>query len=259
MFMVTHSILYTLIHYSTHDIGDLAMKRKMKLVNDSRAVSPVIGVMLMIVVTVVLAAAVSSSSQGILDGTEQAPSAAFSAEIVKDIRVPMDSGGQRTTSYVYIKHVSGDSIDTKDLMIITENPKARGGDGFREIYPNQNNTNTLSSPGAYVGTAPMWNQGGFFNNQPNSFFGEYTLEPGRSMMADTWDNYNEAVWADDGEGVWDYRNSNGFPINANEDEITGIQAMFADWESVESGDHLNMKIIHTPSQTVIFDSDVRVI
>ncbi|WP_167880843.1 type IV pilin N-terminal domain-containing protein [Methanococcoides sp. AM1] len=235
------------------------MKRKMKLVNDSRAVSPVIGVMLMIVVTVVLAAAVSNYAGGMLVGTEQAPSAVFSAEIVKDIKVPMgNSSSQETTSYAYIKHISGDSIDTKDLMIITENPKARGGDGFREIYPNQNNTNTLGSAGAYRGTAPMWNQGGFFSSQPNSFFGEYTLEPGRSMMADTWSNYNKADWSEGDEG-WGYRNSNGFLVNPEVDEITGIQAMFADWESVESGDHLNIKIIHTPSQTVIFDSDVRVI
>ncbi|MCM1987820.1 type IV pilin N-terminal domain-containing protein [Methanococcoides seepicolus] len=232
------------------------MKRKMKLVNDSRAVSPVIGVMLMVVVTVVLAAAVSSSSQGILDGTEQTPSAVFSAEIVKDINAKMGPT-EGTMSYVNIKHISGDSIDTKDLMIITENPKARGGNGFREIYPNQVNTYT----GNYNGTAPMWNQGGLFQSQSDSFFGEYSLEPGRSMMADDWSNYKmEAEWEYSEESEqWDYL-CDGFEVEPENGQIiSGMHAMFADWDSVESGDHLNIKIIHTPSQKVIFDSDVRVI
>ncbi|NOQ48608.1 type IV pilin N-terminal domain-containing protein [Methanococcoides sp.] len=235
------------------------MKRKMKLVNDSRAVSPVIGVMLMIVVTVVLAAAVSSSSQGILDGAEQAPSAVFSVEIVKDIDGNM--GSDITTSYISIRHVSGDSIDTSDISIITINPNARGDNGVMEVHPNVVNTHVHSEDYNYIGTAPFWNQGGFFDTQEHSFFGEFILEPGRSMMADEWSNYEKAIWDDNDGEMWMYRTSGGFEVKPENDGhyITGMQAMFADWDSVRSGDHVTVKIIHNPSQKVIFDSEVRVI
>ncbi|WP_135606020.1 type IV pilin N-terminal domain-containing protein [Methanococcoides sp. NM1] len=234
------------------------MKRKMKLVNDSRAVSPVIGVMLMVVVTVVLAAAVSSSSQGILDGVEQAPSAVFSVEIVKDIDGNMGSG--ITTSYMSIRHVSGDSIDTKDISILTINPNARGDNGVMEVHPNKVNTNVhCSGGGNYIGTVPFWNRGATLDTQENSFFGEYILEPGRSMVADEWSNYDKATWDDNNGEEWRYRSSGSFPVDPEVDPITGMQAMFADWDSVRSGDHVTVKIIHNPSQKVIFDSEVRVI
>ncbi|WP_052402879.1 type IV pilin N-terminal domain-containing protein [Methanococcoides methylutens] len=228
------------------------MIRKMNIISDSRAVSPVIGVMLMVVVTVVLAAAVSSSSQGILDGVEQAPSAVFSVEIVKNINSNMGSSGNM--SYMSIRHISGDSIDTADIKIVTINPQARGDTKMMEILPNVNNTHTPF----YTGAMPMWNRGDLINDDSEGiFFGDYTLEPGSSMLADEYSNYNpDAKWVPD-EGK--YENADADEINPENDRITGMQAMFADWYSLESGDYVNVKIVHNPSQKVIFDSDVRVI
>ncbi|NPE28720.1 type IV pilin N-terminal domain-containing protein [Methanococcoides sp. SA1] len=237
------------------------MIKKFKLFNNSRAVSPVIGVMLMVVVTVVLAAAVSSSSQGILDGTEQTPSAAFSVEIVKDIE---DSTAKNslTKSYINIRHISGDSIPTKDISIITENPKARGDSDFREIHPNQINAKIhCETGGDYNASVPFWNIGTTVRDRPELYFGNYTLEPGRGMLADDWSNYNVnngAEWGEDSHGDWCYVN-NGEEVNPETGLITGMQAMFSDWDSVEKGDYLNVKIRHNPTQKVIFDSDVRVI
>ena len=56
------------------------MKANRKLITNNRGVSPVIGVMLMIVVTVILAAAISSYSASI-KSRDVAPQATFNAEV----------------------------------------------------------------------------------------------------------------------------------------------------------------------------------
>ncbi len=45
------------------------------------AVSPVVGVMLMLVVTIIIAAVVSGFAGGLASGTDKAPQAAFEAKI----------------------------------------------------------------------------------------------------------------------------------------------------------------------------------
>jgi len=70
------------------------------------AVSPVIGVMLMIVVTVIIAAIVSGFASGMGDTQKAAPAAAIQCSIVK---VDADN------VVITLKHVSGDSLKTADL------------------------------------------------------------------------------------------------------------------------------------------------
>ena len=103
---------------------------------DSKAVSPVIGVMLMLVVTVILAAAVSAYSSGMMDTTSKAPVAAFEVDIVKDAE---QTGMSATASELSIKEITGDSIKTSDLKLITINPNAYGIKVI-ETLPNNENT-----------------------------------------------------------------------------------------------------------------------
>ena len=66
------------------------MKSKLnELRSDSRGVSPVIGVVLMIAVVVILAAVVGAFATGVFGGQTDAPQAAFS---YSDGNVTMDSG-----------------------------------------------------------------------------------------------------------------------------------------------------------------------
>ncbi|SFM26685.1 type IV pilin N-terminal domain-containing protein [Methanolobus profundi] len=220
------------------------MKKLKGFLNSSLAASPVIGVMLMVVVTVILAAAVSSYTTGMLPGSQDVPKASFDVDMRKDI-----STSHGNMSYIAITMVTGDKIPSKDLKIVTINPNAEGEYKTREILPNNNNTATQS----FTGVSPFWNLGNFPTT--GQFFGEYMLESGMTIIADEYANYVGAVWEPD----------TGKYTTNPDGNMTGMQAMFADWgddpsdpsdDTVHSGDVVTIKIIHTPTNKVIFTKDV---
>lgn len=231
-------------------------ENNMKMLKDSKAVSPVIGVMLMLVVTVILAAAVSSTSSGLMKTTDKTPTAIFDVKVVRD---GIDSMGY-TTSSIMIKEVTGDAIDTKNIKIITTNYNATGTQ-IREILPgvlkdySRGNTTDV-----FEGTVPYWNNvaHGYFGTpstaspysyandeigNPAADFGSYTLKPGVQMTAQGGRAYDTGVW-----------NTNGTYSGT----ISQMQDMFADWGNVSSGDFVNVKIVDLKSSKVIFASDVEV-
>ena len=196
--------------------------------NNSKATSPVIGVMLMVVVTVILAAAVSSYSSGMVSTTSTAPTAVFDVKIEKD--AISDMGPDFPISYISIKEITGDAIQTKDLKIITID----AGNNVTEVLPNSGNTNYDNGWGTDVnGTSPYWNNPskGMFGT-PDKDFGNYTVKSGVVMVADEYNNYVGT---------------------------TGMEAMFSEWNSVKDGDWVTVRIIHIPSQKVIFQTEVEVI
>lgn len=87
------------------------------------AVSPVMGVMLMLVVTVVIAGVISIFATGMVADTEPAPVAKLDVEIISDQSI---RGMASKTSYdsnsgtvptLHITHVSGDSLNTENLKL----------------------------------------------------------------------------------------------------------------------------------------------
>lgn len=197
----------------------------MKMLKDSKAVSPVIGVMLMLVVTVILAAAVSSTSTGLMKSTDAAPTAVFDVECVKDV----EAWGY-LLSYIQIKEVTGDSIPTNDLkIVITANGTVT------ETLPNNNlaNYENIDYPGyPTTGSAPYWNNGVNYFGAPEVNFGNYTLKSGVAMIADEYSNY---------------------------DGTSPLGSMISNWDDIDDGDFINVKIIHLPTQKVIFATDVEVV
>ncbi len=195
---------------------------------DSKAVSPVIGVMLMLVVTVILAAAVSSTSTGMMKSTDAAPTAVFDVECVKDVDASFGMGV--TASYLQIKEITGDSIPTDDLkIVITANgtiTETLPGSGNIDISDNGHGT-------AVNGSAPYWNNPAVgFAGDAAVDFGNYTVKPGVSMTADDYSNYVGT---------------------------TALEGMISNWDDMDSGDFMNVKIIHLPTQKVIFTTDVEVV
>lgn len=212
---------------------------------DTKAVSPVIGIMLMLVVTVILAAAVSSTSTGMMKSSDPAPTAVF------DVKVAKTPSGTMGNSYIVIKEVTGDAIQTKDLKIVTTNPNANG-TKIREKLPSQSIDYYYDwgswGTGTYEGNVPYWNNmalGGFGNN-PDVDFGNYTLKPGISMTAQSSVSEHVATW---NATAGNYDTPSGIGL---------MQDMFADWDSISNGDFVNVKIIHIPSGKVIFASNVEV-
>lgn len=79
------------------------------------AVSPVIGVMLMLVVTIVIAAVVVMFSTGLAGDTKTTPTAMFE---VSNVEVSSSSGDyQPLLAYVNFRHKGGDVIPLEDLQI----------------------------------------------------------------------------------------------------------------------------------------------
>ncbi|MCD4704321.1 MAG: type IV pilin N-terminal domain-containing protein [Methanosarcinaceae archaeon] len=218
--------------------------------SNSKATSPVIGIMLMVVVTVILAAAVSSYSSGMMKSTEVAPTAMFDVKVVKDLEEVM---GDYTyiKSFIVIKEVTGDSIPTKDLKIVTVNPNTDCNFTTMEILPGVENADFNNGWSDKNGIVPFDNNpvNGYFGDSTDEGslsknFGNYTLRPGVSMVADQYSNYVGGTWNPD---TGEYENG-----------ATGMQAMFADWSSIDEGDFVTVKIVHIPSQKVIFQQNVEV-
>ena len=80
------------------------------------AVSPVIGIMLMLVVTLIIAAVIGVFASGVTDTTSSVPSAVIK---IQDYGYENQYGGATITSVTF-RHMSGDSIDLNDLAIETE-------------------------------------------------------------------------------------------------------------------------------------------
>ena len=77
------------------------------------AISPVIGVMLMLVVTVVIAAAVTIFATGVVGETEVAPVAVLDVEILSSVEALEGMKGPE----LFITHLSGEPVDTKDIEL----------------------------------------------------------------------------------------------------------------------------------------------
>jgi hypothetical protein len=88
------------------------MKGKNRKADD--AVSPVIGVLLMLVVTIIIAAVVSGFAGGLVGSQEKAPQ----ASIVVTSSVGLPPNTYNTYELVFT-HQSGEPINTKDVKIIT--------------------------------------------------------------------------------------------------------------------------------------------
>ncbi|MDR2855952.1 MAG: type IV pilin N-terminal domain-containing protein, partial [Methanomicrobiales archaeon] len=76
------------------------------------AVSPVVGVLLMLVITIIIAAVVSGFAGGLIENKPKTPQASLKVEIiVKDL----DAGLYE----MFIEHRSGDPVDTARTELIT--------------------------------------------------------------------------------------------------------------------------------------------
>jgi len=225
---------------------------------NEKGVSPVIGVMLMLVVAILLAAAVSTYV-GQMQMKRPAPTAVFECKIVKNRTITM-GGYTFKVTYMELKEVSGDEIPTKDLEIITYNPDAYGPHKTRVVLPNSMNTHYYTTWGTWHnGSCPYLNNYayGFWFNNPKTWFGNYTIKPGVTMTADWYIGTDyQAKW---NGSIGDY---NGFNVNRtidpNAGNVTGFCACIADGWNVTPGHYITVKVVYIPTHTVIWEKKVLV-
>lgn len=214
-----------------------------QLNKSERAVSPVIGVMLMLVVTVILAAAVSSYAGSIQSNAQKAP------QLVMDIKIK--NTGHGNSSYIGMDVISvSEPIPTKDLKIMTSyvnSTGARKGSSITAWDGNASNVNTRVGINSYhsplgFGKGVNGTQNTFGNYSEPQYYGKYNLVPGTSMK-------NSPTNLGTGSAQYTY----------NHTETDGVRAILGkDWNELREGDIVNVKIVHIPSGQALVDVDVGV-
>jgi len=116
---------------------------KERIIGRESAVSPVVGVLLMLVVTIIIAAVVSSFAGGLTGGTTKAPAATFDVHVYAP---RMDTTSGVITPAMTIQHMSGDILPTKNLKITTL---------MKNLTTNAMSQGTLQGE-VYIAGKPTW-------------------------------------------------------------------------------------------------------
>lgn len=160
------------------------------------AVSPVIGIMLLVVVTVIIAAVITAFATGVVGSTEPAPVAALDVEILNSENTLSDLSGPE----LFITHRSGDAVDTKDIelrfsWVCGLDDCESGGvhystysaDGFKEAHPDGIDSKMNKRYQAlYVkSTAPTerTDYKSKTTGELDNYFGDVILTPGLKLSA----------------------------------------------------------------------------
>lgn len=218
------------------------------------AVSPVIGVMLMIVVTVVIAAVVTAFATGVVGETEPAPVAVLDVEIFSNV-FALDRG--LSGPDFWITHLSGDAVDTKDIEIRLSwthdgcsHYSTYSAEKFSSQYPNGLELN----PATGVGMArdqPMYVKmiGGEGPNGLDHYFGDVVLTPGLKLTASA-DCIKYGL-----SSAKRYTKSPFMDIIFNNGEIHSDESNGI-MDHLETGTAVDVMIVHLPSNKAIYDNTV---
>jgi len=213
-----------------------------RISKNSDAVSPVVGVMLMIVVTVLIAAVLSIYAGGMAITTQNAPSGSFNCKI--------SNGGTWENSAFELDVISvSESIPTKDVKLTvswiasdgtkdnvdTKGPAEEGKENC-QYDGHKYNVPLGYGPDIDYIHSELYNV--------SQFYGNYALAAGRTL-------YAMPIGASgEGYGVtqrYEYSVDSQDPMRA----ILG-----RDWNHLRVGDRVNVRLTYIPTGKVLFDKDV---
>jgi FlaG/FlaF family flagellin (archaellin) len=263
-------------------VKNLNLNKSFRLKHGEEAVSPVVGVMLMLVVTIIIAAVVSGFAGSMMNGQTKAPTI--------EIETHIHNTGMFTGSGIYMTVKSAsDPISTKDVKLVTSwsttckntaasdpgNPTGscvNVGDaisGGTTSVAGSNNTQfytyTAHSTPYGVGTGvTTWGLYNFAPNVPQDLFGNYTLIPGTTMSGYPVGPFVSYLAGMGGYGAPssgatpNYIYSTG-ALWTGLTQFDSMQAVMGQgWENLRPGDVVHVKLIHIPSGKVIYNADIAV-
>jgi len=231
--------------------------KRMARKNGEDAISPVVGVMLMLVVTIIIAAVVSGFSGGLMGDQKKAPS------LTADVKI-VNSGFYASSIFQMDILSVTEPISTSDLKLVTIWSNSAGDQGGAEVTKAHNvfGWNGAGFPAA--GTAP-WGYGqgvkSFNTGKPgdaNQQFGNYTLIGGTTMFAYPAGQSGGYMTGNGtaGYGVVTNGEYSNWPYTAST-TVDGMQAVLGDnWETLKTGDLVTVKLVYVPSGMTIFKKDV---
>jgi len=227
------------------------------------AASPVVGVMLMLVVTIIVAAVIATFAGGLTAGKQVAPVIALDVKMV--------NGGNFYDSYFEADVLSvSEPIPTSDLKITTSWLKNTG-DKANSTWVSTstgelpvNWTVPLNGGNKAVIPAAPWGYGANVNansgvpSNSEQGFGNYTLIGGTVLYvypAGQTGGFVTPGAVNPTTGGYKNFEYTGTP----DDQIDGMQSLFGDgWETLKAGSKVNVKIVHVPSSTTIFEKEITV-
>jgi len=219
-------------------------------------VSPVVGVMLMLVVTIIIAAVVSGFAGGLTAGAESAPSVAMDISI-------KNTGLYATSSFVANVLSVSEPIPTKDLKITTYWTK--NGQSHTTVSDGSANVFGWTPAGMMNPAYAPWGYGngisGVNSGIPSNSdqqYGNYVLLAGTCL---------KAMPAGQDGGFVGTAAANGYGLDkayAYKDwtysagsKADGMQAVLGEgWEDLRTGDVVKVTFTHMPSGKIIVDKNV---
>ena len=211
------------------------------------AISPVIGVMLMLVVTVVIAAAVTIFATGVVGETEPAPVAVLDVEIFSSAKSLEGLKGPE----LFITHLSGEAVDTNDIELRfswthdgCSHYSTFSAKEFKEHY--KNGLNGRNQPLYVKSTMPVQKEETEYgSNYLNHYFGDVILTPGLKLFATSdflsgstntesefmnviFDNYNSEMEVSPDPEVYSSAHGAGKNPNCEHCKKWGMQCYIAD-------------------------------
>jgi hypothetical protein len=207
------------------------------------AVSPVVGVMLMLAITVMIAAIVSAAAGG-LSGTEKkAPSAILDVSIY----AAKVYGGYSMPSMT-IKHISGNVLQTKDLQLITyyrtpSGTTVKGSLSGQAAIKGNDSCPSAFKADKFVGVLFLFDE---------NRFGTDTIQDSDKGYA-SWFGNASATFRP-GDILVTPAQLCGGPCNNPSMEYLFPGVIFPD--DFPAGSVVSVKIIHVPSGQIIYDKDV---
>ena len=222
----------------------MSFTKKLQLKRGGEAVSPVVGVMLMLVVTIIIAAVVSAFAGGLTKTTDNPPSIAMDVAI-------KNTGYASGSFMTFDVRSTSEPIPTKNIKIVTSYVSGSGVAGGNTTGFGINSPNSIINSVFYqspIGfgsgiTAAGSNQvtdpsSGSFDANQN--FGNYTLTPGTTMECFPSTSYGTA-------NQYMYSTISTDGMNA---------VLGKSWNATRPGDVITVDVIHIPSGKVIFSKDV---
>ena len=248
------------------------------------AVSPVVGVMLLLVVTVIIAAVVATFASGLVTTQQTVPTMSADVKITSlDTYKSMGGAGKFEMEIIAVS----EPILTKNLKIVTSYTATNRTDSTKKVnvgatvYGNKINVNYTGSE-AYKYVAPIGFGPGVQgtvvtsgNYGENQWFGNYALTEGTWMQSSgaykTKSNSNSHT---DGQNSYVASKEKYEPISAPNDGKSSFTAkdVFNDmnskegmsailgsaWKHLQPGDVVDVTIIHIPTNGVLFSEKVMV-
>jgi archaeal type IV pilus assembly protein PilA len=238
------------------------MRKIINQKNSADAVSPVVGVMLMLVVTIIIAAVVSAFAGGLGSEHKKTPTATM------DITID-NMGTQFKSKMVCVVKGVSEPISTKDVKIVTSWTAKDGTKGGATVLPWTSGTtpnvhiHNFAGTKSYTYHAPIgygarmnWTNG---KQTPytDQYFGNYTLEPTSGFVAPAAEAYGFAYTG--GTMV-----NSGHPFNYDEspawvsaEDMDSMMAVLGrGWNHLRAGDIVNVRFIYIPTGGMIFEKDV---